>query len=92
MSTGGGAARTSALGYWFSYGTSADLPAVAEYENDRVLVPVCDTDPECKWQCEVAKEGGKDPKERENKDIKTVGEFVRFCLEPAMKERQPGKK
>lgn len=92
MSSGGGAARTSALGYWFSYGTSADLGAVAEYENDRVPVPVCDTDPECKWQCEIAKEGGKDPKERENKDIKTVGEFVRFCLEPAMKERQPGKK
>ena len=59
-------------------------------ENEKANVPVCDSDPECKWSCEVAKEGAKDPaKEREAKDIKTVGDFVRFCIEPAMKERKP---
>jgi hypothetical protein len=84
------AARTSALGYWYTFGTAADLPAVQPLEGESLAVPVCETDPDCKWSCEVAKEGAKDPaKERESKDIKTVGDFVRYCIEPAMKERRP---
>jgi len=90
FSSGSAAARTSALSYWFTYGTAADLGAVQPYESDKLSVPVCDSDPDCKWSCEIAKEGAKDPaKERENKDIKTVGDFVRYCIEPAMKERKP---
>jgi hypothetical protein len=89
-STGGGTARTVALAYWYSFGTTADLATVQPFEGDTTKVPVCDTDPDCKWSCEVAKEGAKDPaKERESKDIKTVGDFVKYCIEPAMKERQP---
>lgn len=85
--------RTTALGYWFSFGTSADVAGLAPYEGDRTEAPVCETDPDCKWACEVPKEGAKEPaKERESKDIKTVGDFVRFCVEPAMRERQPEKK
>lgn len=88
LTGGSAAARTSALSYYFSYGTAADLPVVQPLEEDRGDVPVCETDPDCKWSCEVAKEGAADPKEREVKDIKTIGEFVRFCVEPAMRERQ----
>lgn len=88
LAEGSPAARTSALSYYFSYGTAADLPVVQPLEGDRNNVPVCETDPDCKWSCEVAKEGAADPKEREIKDIKTIGEFVRFCVEPAMRERQ----
>ena len=59
-------------------------------EGSLTIGAVCDTDPDCKWSCEIAKEGAKDPaKERENKDIRTVGDFVRYCIEPAMKERKP---
>ena len=87
--SGGATARATALGYYFTYGTTADLPAVQEFETEKVQVPVCETDPDCKWSCEIQKEGSKDPKERDTKDIKTVGEFVRYCIEPAMKERQP---
>lgn len=84
------AARTSALGYWYTFGTAADLAAVQPLEGESLAVPVCETDPDCKWSCEIAKEGAKDPaKERESKDIKTVGDFVRYCIEPAMKERRP---
>mgnify|MGYP000290579666 CR=1 FL=1 len=92
FSSGSAAARTSALAYWYTFGTSADLPTVQAFEGDKTSVPVCDTDPDCKWACEVAKEGAKDPKdpkEREMRDVKTVGDFVRFCIEPAMRERQP---
>ena len=90
FNTGSAAARTSALSYWFNFGTRADLATVQPFEADPTKVPVCDTDPDCKWTCEVAKEGSKD---RENKDLRTVGDFVKYCVEPAMQERQPeGKK
>ncbi|MFS8071254.1 MAG: hypothetical protein ACMG6S_33210, partial [Byssovorax sp.] len=93
FTSGTGAQRTTALGYWFTFGTSADVAALAPYESDKTSAPVCETDADCKWACEVPKEGATDPaKERESRDIKTVGEFVRFCIEPAMKERQPEKK
>ena len=89
FAAGHAAARTSALGYWFTYGTTADLASVQPYEGDKQPVPQCETDPDCKWSCEIQKEGSKDPKERDTKDIKTVGEFVRYCIEPAMKEKKP---
>jgi hypothetical protein len=90
FTSGGATARVTALAYWFTFGTAADLAQVQPSEGDGLKVPVCDTDPDCKWSCEIAKEGAADPaKERESKDIKTVGDFVKYCVEPAMKERQP---
>ena len=50
-------ARATALAYWFSFGTSADVSQVQPFENDSARVSVCETDPDCKWSCEVAKEG-----------------------------------
>ncbi len=91
FTSGGATARVTALAYWFTFGTAADLSQVQPSESDGPKVPVCDTDPECKWSCEIAKEGAADPaKERESKDIKTVGDFVKYCIEPAMKERSAG--
>lgn len=88
--SGSPAARASAIAYYYQYGTSADLGAIAPLKDDSTKVPVCETDPDCKWACEIAKEGAKDPKtERESKDIQTIGDFVKFCVEPAMRERQP---
>lgn len=81
--------RTSALGYYFNFGTPADLPAVDGLKSDSTKIPECDTGPECKWACEVPKEGAKDPNERVSKDIGTIGEFVTYCIEPAMKTRKP---
>lgn len=90
FNTGSVAARTSALAYWFTFGSTADVASLSSYEGDSGKIGGCDTDADCKWSCEVPKEGAKDPaKERELKEIKTVGDFVRFCIEPAMKERQP---
>jgi hypothetical protein len=90
FTTGGATARVTAIAYWYSFGTTADLGQVQSLESDSTKVPVCDTDPDCKWSCEIAKEGAKDPaKDRESKDIKTIGDFVKYCVEPAMKERQP---
>lgn len=93
FTSGSAAARTAALAYWYTYGTKNDLATVQPFEGDTTKVPVCEADPDCKWACEVVKEGATDPaKDRELKDVKTVGEFVRFCVEPAMKDRQPAEK
>lgn len=77
------AARLTALGYFYSVGTKADLPIVTPFEADKTAVPKTD-DAEAKWQCEVPKADGK---ENEVKDIKDVGDFVKFCVVPAMKGR-----
>ena len=77
------AARLTALGFFYATGKAADAKVLAPFEADRFPVPKTD-DPEAKWQCEVPKADGK---ETETKDIKDVGEFVRFCVTPAMKAR-----
>ena len=77
------AARLTALGFFYATGKAADAKVLAPLEADRFPVPKTD-DPEAKWQCEVPKADGK---ETETKDIKDVGEFVRFCVTPAMKAR-----
>jgi hypothetical protein len=77
------AARLTALGFFYATGKATDAKVLAPFEADRWPVPKTD-DPEAKWQCEVPKADGK---ETETKDIKDVGEFVRFCVTPAMKAR-----
>ncbi len=89
LSAGPGVVRTTALSYYLTLGNKTQLDDVKSLESDSTQAPSCDVDPDCKWVCEVAKEGAKDPKERENKDIKTVGDFVKYCVEPAMLERAP---
>jgi hypothetical protein len=77
------AARLTALGYFYANGKAADIHIVTPLESDKTAVPKTD-DPEAKWQCEVPKADGK---ETETKDIKDVGDFVKFCIVPAMKGR-----
>ena len=90
FNTGTPAARASAIAYYFTYGTSADLPELApllvEGEYGPTPAPTCDSDPDCKWICEVSKEGEQG---REQKEIKTMSDFVRHCIQPAMKDRKP---
>ena len=79
-------ARLTALGYYYSAGTPADLPKVAEYEKDSTATPKCKADAkECEWKCTVQGASGE-----ETKDIKTVGDFVEFCVKPALEKRAKG--
>jgi hypothetical protein len=59
------AQRTTAASYFFSYGTKADLDLLKPYEEDKGVVPVCDTDEDCKWQCVIATEQNDKPAEGE---------------------------
>ena len=74
-------ARMTALGYFWE-GKKADRGVVAPFENDATPLPKCEKEEECSWSCDVPKSPGS--KESEPKELKTVGEYVRFCLVPSM--------
>jgi len=85
------AVRLSALSYYYEFGTQADLPLLSTLTNDPAKVPECplaegpDADPDaaaCSYVCSVS-EGGK-PTEKE---IGTIGQFVEYCLLPAVQAR-----
>lgn len=77
------AVRLSALGYYYDKGTQADVSLIEGFSKDTDEVPECLKDaPECEWKCNVTEDGK--PIE---KAVKTVGDFVSYCLLPAMKSR-----
>jgi hypothetical protein len=80
-------ARLTALSYYYSSGTPAELARVEAFEKDNTATPKCKADAkECEWKCTVQGANGAD----ETKEIKTVGEFVEFCVTPAMQKRAKG--
>ena len=77
------AVRLSALGYYYEHGTKKQLDKVSRYASDRTKVPKCSEDSnDCAWQC-----GYGEGKKKEVKDIATVGDYVTYCIVPAMKKR-----
>lgn len=74
-------ARMTALGYFWE-GKKADRGIVQPFENDPTPLPKCEKEDDCSWSCDVPKAGN--PKETEPKELKTVGEYVKFCLVPSM--------
>lgn len=81
-------ARLSALGYYYNYGTKSELPKVQRYETDKMKVPKCNKDAQdCAWQCTITQ-----GKSQVTKDIATVGDFVSYCVEPAMKKKKTAPK
>jgi hypothetical protein len=79
----------SALGYYFEHGTRSDLPRVKVYESDTARVPLCREGAEgCEWKCTVGQ-----GRQAEVKEVTNVGEFVRYCVVPALEMREKdGKK
>jgi hypothetical protein len=76
--------RLTALGYYYSVGTTADLPKIAGYASDRTATPKCKADAkDCDWKCDVQTEKGS-----ETKEVTTLGEFVEYCVKPAMEKRK----
>jgi len=79
------AVRTSALGYYYQHGTQADLARVEPLKADTEAVPPCAPNAEgCAWKCGVV-EGGA----QVQKDVTNIGQFVEYCLVPAMSGRPP---
>lgn len=93
MSDSNAAVRTTALGWFFGHGTKNDLEFLKRFHEDRGTLPKCGSQPDCDWTCYVPKEGGK-PEEREPKEATNIGEYVRYCIVPNIKDRDedPAKK
>lgn len=83
--------RTTAISYYLTHGTPEDIATLTPLESDSTPVPVCDSDAECKFACYVPKDPAK-PEDKELKDVKTIGDYVKMCVEPAIKEREAAKK
>ncbi len=73
--------KLAALGFFWT-GKKDDRRHVLPHESDAAPLPKCEAADECSWSCDVPKAGN--PKETEPKELKTVGEFVKFCLVPTM--------
>lgn len=76
-------ARLTALGYYYKNGTSEDLAKIERYANDTQKVPECGEDAtDCEWQCTVTVDD-----KAEAKEVATVGDFVNYCIKPALEKR-----
>ncbi len=69
--------KMTAFGYFWE-GKKTDIGLVQHFENDPTPLPKCDAEDDCSWKCDVPKSPGS--KDMEPKELKTVGEFVKFCL------------
>lgn len=75
--------RLSALGYYFENGVRDQLPLVEPHAKDTTRAPECVKDAEgCEWECEISAGG-----EQVVKPVQTVGDFVEYCVKPAMQQR-----
>lgn len=75
--------KLMALGYFWE-GKKDEKHFVQPHAEDSALLPKCEKEDECLWQCDVPKAGN--PKETEPRELKTVGEFVKICLLPTMEK------
>jgi hypothetical protein len=73
-------AKLSAAGSYYT-AKKSEASAVTGLENDKTPLPKCTPDDNCGWSCDVPKPGSQD---KETKTITTVGEFVRWCIEPSL--------
>jgi hypothetical protein len=67
-------AKLTAAGSYYS-GKKAEASAVTSLEGDKTPLPKCDPADGCGWECQYNKEA---------KVPTTVGEFVRWCIEPSL--------
>jgi len=67
-------AKLTAAGSYYQ-GKKADGAAVGALADDKTPLPKCDPADKCGWECFVGKE---------NKDPTTVGEFVKWCIQPQL--------
>lgn len=81
--------RLTALSWYFNAGTAKDLDSLKQWAGDKATAPKCAPDAkDCEWKCETATSDGKS----EAHEIKTVGDFVTYCVIPEIGRRTPSQK
>jgi hypothetical protein len=75
-----GARLTAAGSYYLA--KKSEASALGALEEDRMPVSKCEPADNCGWQCDVPKTPGST--EKETKTVATVGEFVKWCVEPSL--------
>ena len=73
-------AKLTGIGSYYA-GKKADMAALKGLEEDKMPVPKCAEADACGWSCDVPKAPGS--QDKETKPVTTVGEFVRWCIEPS---------
>jgi hypothetical protein len=73
-------AKLTAIGSYYQ-AKKGEASALTPLESDKSPVPKCDPADQCGWTCDVPKPGSK---ETDTKTVTTVGEFVRWCVEPSL--------
>ena len=74
-------AKLTAAGSYYTARRS-DAAAVTGLEDDKTPLPKCDPADQCGWECLVPKAPGS--QEKDAKAVTTIGEFVRWCIEPSL--------
>jgi len=74
-------AKLTAAGSYYGAKKSEAAP-VKGLADDKTPMPKCEPADQCGWQCDVPKSPG--ATEKETKTVATVGEFVRWCIEPSL--------
>ncbi len=72
--------KLTAAGSYYMAKKSEAAPLSA-LQDDKTPLPKCDPADECSWSCDVPKPGSQ---EKETKAVTTVGEFVKWCVEPSL--------
>jgi hypothetical protein len=69
------AARLTALGYYYAYGTNDQRSMLERISDETQKVPECaEGESDCSWLCG-------------DERIETIGDFYRYCVEPHMSSR-----
>jgi hypothetical protein len=74
-------AKLTAIGSYYT-AKKSEASALIPLESDKSPVPKCEPADQCNWTCDVPKAPGS--KETETKTVTTVGEFVKWCIEPSL--------
>lgn len=86
------AQRSVAFAFYEMRGTPADLKMLEPYKADKGPIPSCETGEGCKWECPQPKDPKAPDGEKELKEVKTVGEYVTWCVESQIKLREEARK
>jgi hypothetical protein len=75
-------AKLTALGSFYQAKKAEAGSSLTAAQDDKTPLPKCDQADECGWSCDVPKAPGS--QEKETKPVTTVGEFVKYCVEPSL--------